>query len=142
MKSNLVVVVDADVIIAQVYKNDPSHIESVTTFNKLSQLNAKLIYPTTAIAEAVTTIQRKLNQRNLALATSASFTYSHLNIVSIDNHIYMKAVSKYFLKINSKKNTIFDCIIAAVAEEKQADAIFSFDKFYKKQGFTLAEELK
>lgn len=42
----------------------------------------------------------------------------------------------------SKHATLFDGIVAAVAEKYQADAIFSFDKFYKRKGFKLASELK
>ncbi len=41
----------------------------------------------------------------------------------------------------SKHNTLFDAVVAATAKKYQADAIFSFDKFYKKQGFKLASEL-
>ena len=47
----------------------------------------------------------------------------------------------YFNPDTSKKNTLFDCTVAAVAEEYKADAIFSFDKFYKSKGFKLASEL-
>jgi len=48
---------------------------------------------------------------------------------------------QYFSSTTSKKNTLFDCIVAVTAEENKADAIFSFDKFYKRKGFKLASEI-
>ena len=41
----------------------------------------------------------------------------------------------------SKHHTLFDAIVAAVAKKYYADAIFSFDKFYKSKGFKLVSEL-
>ena len=43
--------------------------------------------------------------------------------------------------LSSKQNTLFDCIIATVARKYSAGAIFSFDKWYTKIGFTLASEI-
>jgi len=40
-----------------------------------------------------------------------------------------------------KHHTLFDAVVAAVADKYQADAIFSFDKFYKSKGFKLASDL-
>ena len=50
------------------------------------------------------------------------------------------AIENYFNPKMSKKNTLFDCVVAAVAKKYKVDAIFSFDDFYKKSGFTLTED--
>lgn len=63
-----------------------------------------------------------------------------VEVAEINKQTLIHALN-YFSPITSKKNTLFDCIVAAVAEEYKADAIFSFDKFYKKKGFKLASEL-
>lgn len=42
-------------------------------------------------------------------------------------------------KNGSKKNTFFDAIVAATAENLGTDAIFSFDDWYPKLGFRLLE---
>lgn len=63
-----------------------------------------------------------------------------IQVVEVNQQMLTTAL-KYFSPSASKKNTLFDCIVAAVVEEHQADAIFSFDKFYKKEGFKLASEL-
>jgi predicted nucleic acid-binding protein len=36
---------------------------------------------------------------------------------------------------------LFDALVAAVAKKNNADAIFSFDEWYKKLGFTLVTGL-
>lgn len=38
----------------------------------------------------------------------------------------------------SKRNSLFDAVIATRAKQVEADAIFSFDQWYKKVGFPLA----
>jgi predicted nucleic acid-binding protein len=45
-----------------------------------------------------------------------------------------------FEKTISKKNTIFDAVVAEVAIELEAEYIFSFDSWYVKEGFKLAPE--
>ena len=41
----------------------------------------------------------------------------------------------------SKKNTLFDAVVAAIAAKVSAKAIFSFDGWYERQGFTLARQV-
>jgi hypothetical protein len=40
----------------------------------------------------------------------------------------------------SEQNTLFDTVISAIAKQQQADAIFSFDKWYKRIGLTLIDD--
>lgn len=72
--------------------------------------------------------------------TAVTFTEPGIQVVEV-NQETIKTAIKYFSPTTSKKNTLFDCIVAGVAEENKADAIFSFDKFYKSKGFKLASEL-
>lgn len=136
------IVIDADAIVAQAYPNDTNYEKANKISRFLSGINANILYPVTAITEAVTVLQRKLNSSVTAFGTAVAFTDPNLQIVDINNDIYRSAVNNYFHPATSKKNTLFDCIVAAVAEEYKADAIFSFDHFYKTKGFKLAGELK
>lgn len=43
-------------------------------------------------------------------------------------------------KQTSKENSLFDCYMMIAAQRLSADCIFSFDKGYKQNGFTLLEE--
>jgi predicted nucleic acid-binding protein len=140
MVKTLVVIVDADAIIAQANPQDAKYEEAISLSKKLIQHNAKLLYPITAIAEATTYMQRVLNSGATAYGTAVTFLDPNITIVDIDQKIYQRAVQDYFKPKISKKDTLFDCIIAAVADEYQADMIFSFDKFYKKKGFKIVAD--
>jgi len=138
--NNLVVVVDADAIVAQSFPDDSNHELAVKVSAVLNNLNAQVIYPASAILEATTVLQGRLNSGATAYSTATAFTDSNTQIAEINQTTLTNAL-KYFSPNSSKKNTLFDCIVAAVAQEYKADAIFSFDHFYKTKGFKLAGEL-
>lgn len=136
----LLIVGDADSIIAQANPNDKNHKKAVSISEKLINQEAQLIYPTTAVVEAVTFIQRALSSGATAYGTATEFLESN-QLVEVTQDMYSNAVNKYYGPRLSKQDTLFDCIVAATAEKYEADAIFSFDKFYKRKGFKLASEL-
>lgn len=138
--NKLVVVVDADAIVAQAYPNDANHKQAKAISLKLNELNAQLVYPASAILEATTVLQGKLNSKEVAYGTALLFTSPNIKIAEINQNTLKNAI-RYFSPITSKKNTLFDCIVVAVADEYKADAIFSFDHFYKFSIFKLASEL-
>lgn len=135
------VVVDADAIIAQADPNDLHHKTATRISESLVNMNAQVVYPSTAIAEANAYMQRVLNSTASAYGTAVVFANPDVQVAGVNQETIRSAV-KYFSPTTSKKNTLFDCIVAAVAEEYDADAIFSFDHFYKSKGFKLAEDLK
>ena len=140
MKNSLVVG-DADAIIAQANSEDLNHNEAVKIAQKLVDEQVNVIYPATAVVEAVTHIQRALNSGVTAYGTAELMINPAVQVVEVNKQTLTNA-QKYFSPNTSKKNTLFDCIVAAVAEEYKADAIFSFDKFYQKRGFKLVSELQ
>ena len=134
------VIVDADAIVAQVNPNDKHHHAATTISQSLNNMNAQVIYPSTVIAESNAYMQRVLNSTASAYGTAVVFTNPGVQIAEVGGETLKHAI-KYFSPSTSKKNTLFNCIVAAVAEDNNADAIFSFDRFYKKKGFKLASEL-
>lgn len=141
MNKQPVVVVDADAIIGQTDPKDPHHKKATEISQKLLNLNAQIIYPVTAVAEANAYMQRVLNSTTTAYGIAQAMTDPVFNVVEVNKQTLINALD-YFSPKTSKKNTLFDCIVAAVAEEYKADAIFSFDKFYESKGFQLATDLK
>lgn len=141
MSKQLVVVIDSDAIIAQTNPDDALHRNTLEVSLKLISLNARILYPISTLAEASAHIQRVLKDSISAYNVAQTVRDPSFEIVEISQNILSLALT-YFSPTASKKNTLFDCIVAAVAEEKQADAIFSFDSFYKKNGFKLASELQ
>ena len=138
--SNLIVIVDADAIIAQSYPSDSNHNLAALVSKTLNERNIQVIYPVTAILEATTVLQGRLNSGATAYDMTLTFTDLNIQIAEINQEVLINA-QRYFSPTTSKKNTLFDCIVAAVAQKYKADAIFSFDTFYKKQGFKLAQDL-
>jgi len=134
------VIVDADAIIAQANPYDMHHKTAGTISEALIKMNAQVIYPSTAIVESNAFIQRPLNSSASAYGTAVIFTNPNVQVAEV-NQQTLKTALKYFSPTTSKKNTLFDCIVAAVADEQKADAIFSFDNFYRKKGFKLASEI-
>lgn len=138
--SKLIIIGDADAIIAQTDSEDVHHQNAIAISNNLKSKDAQVLYPVTAILEAATHIQRVLNSTASAYGTAVVFSDQDIQVVEVNQNTLKKAI-KYFDPNTSKKNTLFDCTVAAIAEEYKADAIFSFDKFYKNKGFKLASEL-
>ncbi|SRR5258708_4190706 len=138
--NNPLVVVDTDAILAQIFESDANHKKSLETTKYLSSLNANFVYLITTITEATTTLQRKFNRPDIAHELAVTLSESDENIREVNINIYNNATQIYrFTK--SKQHTLFDCINLTYAQEINADAIFSFDGFYKKLGFKLASEL-
>ena len=141
MTNPSIVIVDADAIIAQADFNDLHHLKATKISESLVNSCARVVYPSTAIAESNAYMQRVLNSTASAYGTAVAFTGAGVEIAEVNGET-LKHALKYFSPTTSKKNTFFDCIIAAVAEDYGTDIIFSFDEFYKKNGFKLASEIK
>lgn len=136
----MTVIVDSDGLIGSLNSQDYHYLKANQILLRLAKNGAKLIYPATAIVETVTLLQGRLQLPKLASQVIQLIIENQIIIESVDSVILRKAGS--FMDFNkSKHHTLFDATVAAVAEKYQADAIFSFDKFYKKCGFKLASEL-
>lgn len=136
----MIVIVDSDGLIGISNPEDVHYLLCVRLLQKLKKLNATLIYPATTIAESTTVLQIRLNKVDTA-DQIIEFTKSGVfRIEPVDQAILANAAT-FLNKGRSKHATIFDGIVAAIAQKHQANAIFSFDKFYKKKGFKLASEL-
>lgn len=128
---------DTDSLIALVYKDDANHIRARKISERLLSESYGIIYPNTAILETITTLKRALNLPDKAELINKQYQQGAFNVEYINREIQVRA-SRRFEKTISKKNTIFDAVVAETAVELGADYIFSFDNWYSKEGFTLA----
>lgn len=134
------IIVDSDGLIGVSHVEDKHFVLANKLLQKLSREGAEFIYPATTIAETTAVLQIRLDSPETAEKIE-EFTKSGLfNIEQVDKDLLVEAIS-LLGKNRSKHATLFDGIVAAVAKKHQADAIFSFDKFYKNKGFKLASEL-
>lgn len=139
--SNKIVVGDADSLVALAYKDDSNHIRAQKIGKWLFSLGYEIVYPNTAVLEAITALKRSLNLTDEAHLINRQYLSGAFQIEYIDEKIQWKA-SQRFEKTVSKKNTIFDAIVAETATKLKADYIFSFDSWYSREGFVLAESPK
>lgn len=141
MKQNsLLVVGDADALVALIYGQDSNHQRARNVAEHLAQAKATIIFPITAYIEAVTVLQHKLKSKQAGAQAIKLFMDGQIITEAVDQSV-LKEAAKYFHPEGSKRNTLFDAVVYVIARQHHAAAIFSFDRWYKKQGFTLAEDL-
>ena len=128
------IIVDVDGLIALFNKDDAHAEKAISLLQQLVQEEAKILYPSTAIVEATTALQRKLNQLQLAAQIAELVTQNQFPIEPVNEETLSTAVTYFDPTETSKHNTLFDAVVAAIAKQTKADAIFSFDRWYAKQG--------
>ena len=136
---NKIAVGDADALIALAYKDDANHTKAKKIGESLLTRGYEIVYPNTAILEAITALRRSLDLFEEAHLINRQYQAGAFLIEFVDEDIQRRA-SRRFETTISKKNTIFDAVVAETASELNADYIFSFDNWYLKEGFTLASE--
>lgn len=136
----MTIIVDSDGFIGSLNPDDLHYPAAQKILSELIKQKAILIYPVTTLVEAITFLQGRLNNSELASQVLQSINDNQLIVESVDQQTLLVASLLMDFK-KSKHNTLFDAIVAAIAQRYKADAIFSFDKFYKSRGFKLASEL-
>ncbi len=134
------VIVDADAIISFVYVNDENHRRAKHLMQQLVTSDAYLLFPATAICKAVTVPRGKLNRPEDAKRIVSKFQSGDFPVQAVD-HATLTEAGALFNPDGSKKNTLFDAVVAAIAKRLNAAAIFSFDEWYRKIGLSLASDL-
>lgn len=134
------VVIDSDAIYAIYNHNDPLHNKAVKTLQDLNKTQVQLIYPTSVIFEVMSLFQRVLSTPATTMKIADMISRDLLIIHVIDNEL-LKEATNIFKPAGSKKNTLVDCSVIAVAKKIKADGVFAYDEFYTKQGLKLAEDL-
>lgn len=134
------IIVDADALIALFNRDDFHAARSMALLERLTAEGARLLHPATTIVEAVTTLQRRFSNPQAAAELVQLVQQAKLAVEPIDDRVLAEALA-LFNPHGSKQNTLIDAIIAAVARRQHAAAIFSFDRWYEKQGFRLATQL-
>jgi predicted nucleic acid-binding protein len=136
LRSTDTIVVDTDAMIALFSPTDALAPDASSLLNRIVAAQASLVYPSSTIAETVTTFQRKLNDKAAAAQIVQGIRAKDFIIEMIDQSV-IDAASALFDPQGSKQNTFFDAIVAAVAQNLNATAVFSFDGWYEKVGLRL-----
>ncbi len=131
------VIVDSDALIALLNKDDLLAEKAIKTLEGLYKLEAKLLYPATTLIETTTTLQRRLSDASLTKEIVKMIKESQFPVIAVGQET-IKMAESLFNPSGSKQNTLFDAVVAAIAKQQKADAVFSFDGWYEKVGLNLA----
>lgn len=134
------VVVDSDSIFAIYNPSDPLNKQATQTFQQLIAQQFTLIYPTSVLFEVISLFQRVLPTPTVTRRLIEMIKNDQLPIHIIDSDT-LKESAALFNPAGSKKNTLIDCSVVAVAKKIKAAGVFAYDSFYTKQGLKLAEDL-
>lgn len=137
--TNSIAIGDADALIALALEEDPNNKRARKISEWLSENSITTIFPVTVFPEAITSLKRAANQPEKAHLLNRQFLDGVFSVEYINADI-MRLASEIFEKAKSKKNTLFDAIVAATAQALETNLIFSFDDWYPKLGFKLAGE--
>lgn len=134
------VVIDSDAIYAIYNPKDPLHGKAIQTLQRLNNNQFQLIYPASVIFEMMSLFQRVLSKPSVVMKIADMIKSDLLIVYIIDNELLRETIN-LFQPAGSKKNTLVDCSVAAVAKKIKADGVFSYDNFYTKQGLKFAEDI-
>lgn len=136
----MTIVGDSDGLIALLNEDDINHLRAKRVVQKIWEEEAQVVFPVTTIVETITTLIRKLKKPKLAAKAAQQVVTGDLSLEPVDGEMLRQALALFNLK-RSKKNTLFDALVAATAKKYQSEIIFSFDGWYKKLGLKLASEV-
>jgi len=132
------VLIDADALVGLINQSDALHSRSLRIVRFLAKNNLATIVLPSTILEAATALSRGIKRPDLTKELLTD--YSRLEPAELPSEIFSNLL-KIYNPTETTKNTPFDYFLLAYARIKQIDFVFSFDRFYEKQGLTLAEKL-
>lgn len=127
------ILVDADVLIAIAKVDDTNHERAVATAAKHTK--ATLFITPFTIPEAATVLSYRVSQQAaiqfIEDARRRKFIELPFEVASVEK------ADEIFLSQKKKGTSWVDCFNAAIYRANRMDAIFSFDRFYKRLGLKI-----
>jgi len=137
----LQVFVDSDAFVALARERDASHERALVLLKKL--IRKQVVFHTSnyVFSESITVISLRENHAAaLEFIEQMQSPESSYILMRADDDLDNQAIST-FQKQTSKNTSFVDCANMAFMRQLHADAIFSFDAVYRKNGFALVEDL-
>lgn len=132
----MTILVDTDTLIGLTIASDVHHLRVVELYKALPP-DATLYVLSDTLCEFATLATIKVGRANAQRAV-ADIVNSHV-LVTLEPQSALEAVHIYQGQ-TSKEHSLFDCAVMAAATFLSADCIFSFDKGYTQNGYTLIED--
>lgn len=141
MNQLITILVDSDVFVAFVKKNDFNHNQAKELFKKLKDKKVVFVTSNYIFSEVVTVLSQRVNHK-IAIAFIENIKSSRSFILTkwVDENLEELAID-IFKQQTSKNVSFVDCTNMALMDYYNVGAIFSFDSIYHKRGFKTVEEL-
>lgn len=141
MNKQKTVLVDSDAFVALAKEDDTNHKKAKKILTKLSKKPVLYMTSNYVFSETVTVVSQRVgHDQALAFIKELKSPASLFSMQWIDEKLERVAI-KIFKKQTSKNISFVDCTNMALIKHHRLDAIFSFDSTYKKNDFTLVEDL-
>ena len=136
MTSTLKVLIDSDAFIALFTPQDSNHTKAVKIQGSLSNSPHEFYISNFVISECTTVISQKQGHKQaLKFINHFNSFKNNSNYIYIDKKLENLSLD-IFKKQTSKNISFVDCTNIAIYQKYKLDAIFSFDKHYKRNGVT------
>jgi predicted nucleic acid-binding protein len=132
----MTVLVDTDALIGLADAADGHYHESTHIAQELTDRCATIFILPTTLAEFALVASGKIGMR--ATQQIVDLLLRSYTSVDIDQALVAGAKSRYDVQ-TSKEHSLFDCFVMEAAKRLAADCIFSYDKGYRQNGFTLVQ---
>jgi predicted nucleic acid-binding protein len=130
------ILLDSDILVSLNKTDDPNHAKAKRIQEKYSHVPHIFYLSNLVFSESITVISQKVNhQTAVNFIKQFQSRKPHLNYIYIDQNLEKLAIN-IFKKQTSKNISFVDCTNIAIYQKYNLDAIFSFDKHYKKNGVT------
>ena len=141
MNDTLQIFVDSDAFVALAVKNDANHEKAFPLLHLLQEKQVIFFTSNYVFSESITVIsQRESHAAAVTFIENMQLPDSPFQIKRVDEALEEEAILRF--KVQTSKNTSYvDCTNISLMKKLDLDAIFSFDKVYRKSGFPLVEDL-
>jgi len=141
MSISLTISVDSDAFIALAREDDANHNKALSCLAYLMKHPVQFVTSNYVVSESITVISiRKSHEAAIEFITTMQSAENVYVIKRVDETVEKTAIDIF--KHQTSKNTSFvDCTNMAFMRALRADAIFSFNQVYRKNGFKLVSDL-
>ena len=141
MNKKLTIFVDTAAFVAFIKEDDTTHEKAKHLFQQLQSKTVTFFTSNYVFSETVTVLSQRVSHSvAVAYIENMKSPDSQFLIKRADEVLEEEAIQLF--KGQTSKNTSYvDCTNMAFMNQLHADALFSFDSDYRKNGFTLVEDL-
>jgi predicted nucleic acid-binding protein len=140
MKDLLKIFVDTDAFVALAREDDANHEKAIILLNQFIEQSITFFTSNNVFSESITILSvRKSHEAAVQFIHAMQSPENQYILKRTDEELEEEAI--HLFQEQTSKNTSFaDCTTMAFMKKLHADAIFSFDRVYKTNGFLLLED--